>query len=1032
MAFALEGASLNAGARPKTGRLSQATSLPNSQRLCCICNIAVQRTHYKVIAPSRNIHQSNQSLEKYAALQNTLNKALDVDNILAATTSRDICDKCQRRADKIFKSSSDKEDFVKTFHATQRTRNAKLQTPTKPPEFAGRRAKRLSKGTPSPSSRPTKRTSLSFSPLNQARTPTASTGASRPSTREDVGDQDEPVAVPLTDITNQSTSSASSTTREPYVQAKIKLKYGQSNYQEFPVDDDWVNVLERLCFGGKESATKYMLSLPGVHSQAVAMVASDIKRECASICSGPSLFRDATGEKLTSWSTAAQADELNKRTPTFLTCLEAAGTPAHLPKNKVKDADKIQNGLMTAAGVILKTRNNFMNSHQTMISLALRQGGAGEKTFRRLQSIGVCNSYRSTDNKLDELCIDYDLPVRNWQSEMVQDLKKERQIMSQIKNVEAEMVEGEVEDLLLLEHILDGLKKDLENHNKSRHPGYQLVGDNVDMKIHVRQMTVSHQNTDLHHFNHLAVKNRVNAFHLPDDKPICPPDEFQPNLVLPNVLTNAALRSSWIVLIGRIISEHITSFAWFKDHLPDLIPHEHMAEAGKKSETVGLGVLPYNENTKEGMKEIMKNKHTRVPGHGTPDRCKIIDAGDLLTAMRGSAAQENVRDANKPGDALDDLIPVIADFHLQANSYDGIWKQGFDKRSVGEPGTLTHAKTLLMAKNVKDNPIADVNAAEEFLKKYTHALIIAAALEFFGLEDVSGVPTKNAYDGQEPKQFIEDKLGALLDQFAIPDNTASDVSLLCPKCSKKYATMPGLRKHMEEFHGPGAPEGDENPSKEDGIYNYSCYMLCLCLLSLNFTDARQMGDGERLMIISRYLMIFFKLSGKHNYSYHTLRMLSQVNALLSPRQAYNLKWNRFVNTHNKTGTNIEPDRFNEHYNREYKDNFRGLHGKVTTAATDRISQSSRKVTDALHAFDKANKVKPRSRGHTSADFKDDVQLLSKRMHEEHIFEQQGNRFHKSFPGMKNNFMAAIDHAALNKWIRQSFKYEARKGIWSSA
>ena len=109
----------------------------------------------------------------------------------------------------------------------------------------------------------------------------------------------------------------------------------------------------------------------------------------------------------------------------------------------------------------------------------------------------------------------------------------------------------------------------------------------------------------------------------------------------------------------------------------------------------------------------------------------------------------------------------------------------------------------------------------------------------------------------------------------------------------------------------------------------------------------------------------------------------------------------------------------------YKDNFRGLHGKVTPAAIDRISRSTRNVKAALGAFDKANKVKPKSRGHTPRDHNADVQLLSKCMHEECIFKQISNRYHKSFPGMKNNFMSAIDHPALNKWIRVTFKHDAR-------
>lgn len=77
-------------------------------------------------------------------------------------------------------------------------------------------------------------------------------------------------------------------------------------------------------------------------------------------------------------------------------------------------------------------------------------------------------------------------------------------------------------------------------------------------------------------------------------------------------------------------------------------------------------MLPHNENTKDGIREIMRELHTRVPGHGTPLQCRVTSAGDLLTCSRESAAQENVRESS----TLDGLMPVIADFHLLANFYE--------------------------------------------------------------------------------------------------------------------------------------------------------------------------------------------------------------------------------------------------------------------------------------------------------------------------------------------------------------------------
>ncbi len=335
-----------------------------------------------------------------------------------------------------------------------------------------------------------------------------------------------------------------------------------------------------------------------------------------------------------------------------------------------------------------------------------------------------------------------------------------------------------------------------------------------------------------------------------------------------------------------------------------------------------------------------------------------------------------------------------------------------------------------MAKNVTDDPMKNVNAATDFVQKYTEALVITAAMDFFGMEEVDSTPTVNKFEDGNRGKYVHQKLGQLVDRYAIPDDSECSSKHKCPLCSQEYASVGNVKKHIEKDHGPGKVTEADVPSNEDGVYNYSCNMLSLCLIALNFTDARQMADGERLMMLIRYMLLFFKITGKRNYAFHSLRLLAQVNVLLSPRQAYNLVHNRFVNTHkNNPKSNIEVDRVNEHYNREYKDNYRGLHGKATPASIDRVSRSARKVTAALTSFDKANNIKPRSRSHTSHDHTEDVKVLVKRMSEEHIFQNKGNRFHNSFPGMKKNFMSMVDHSGFNRWIRDAFKLESRKGIW---
>ena len=341
--------------------------------------------------------------------------------------------------------------------------------------------------------------------------------------------------------------------------------------------------MEALCHGNEDIAIRKALEISDVKEHAVSVVANDVRRECANLCktSTNSLFRRSSAESLANWSYEQQELELNVTSPTFLTILQAAGTPKGVEKNINKTHEVVRAGLMSGAGVILNTRTRFMNAHQMQTALILKQSGAGEKAFRRLSSRFLCVCLNTVDRALDQMCIDYDLPVRNWATELINDRKEEERIQKQLTTAEEQNDNKTAEEV----------RKKLNEHNEKRHPGFQLVGDNVDMRINVRQMGIGHQNLDLHQFNFLAIKNRVQIHHLPNDRPVCPPSAFEPGVVLPNVSDNKTLKRNWTTLIGHIIADNCTALSWFSDHLVKHIPHKYTKEAAKKTEAVSEHVI---------------------------------------------------------------------------------------------------------------------------------------------------------------------------------------------------------------------------------------------------------------------------------------------------------------------------------------------------------------------------------------------------------------------------------------------------------
>lgn len=346
------------------------------------------------------------------------------------------------------------------------------------------------------------------------------------------------------------------------------------------VGDKWTNFLEALAHGNEQLALKHLMDIQEVKSHALATIVKDVQRECSNICKrgNKSLFRDTSPESLAAWSYEKQELELNKDAPTFLTILQAAGTPTDVAKNKQKTNDVVRGGLMGAAGVVFNTRNKSMIAHQMQTALILKQSGAGEKAFRRLGSRFMCVDLVTANRLLDRMCVGYDLPVRNWAMQMLSDAKEEKRLMSCLAELEGQVLEDAT--------LITNVQKDLHQFNATRHPGFQLVGDNVDVRVNVRQMRIGHQNQDLHHFNFLAIKNRVQIHHLPNDRQVCPSSDFEPGMVLPNASDNSTLKNNWTILTARIIAEHCPELAWFKDNLPEATPHAHRKEAAQRSEVV--------------------------------------------------------------------------------------------------------------------------------------------------------------------------------------------------------------------------------------------------------------------------------------------------------------------------------------------------------------------------------------------------------------------------------------------------------------
>lgn len=139
-------------------------------------------------------------------------------------------------------------------------------------------------------------------------------------------------------------------------------------------------------------------------------------------------------------------------------------------------------------------------------------------------------------------------------------------------------------DLCTLEK--ENATKDLKQTRLNMHGGFAILFDNIDGTVNRRHMTKENQNLDFHWVNHKVVMNRVSG-NKQDSSPRNLLDVSNIK-ILPSVQDQKKQRQNYIVLVSRILVEHLESFALFKEVCVQHIPHKYSKEMARKSESVSI------------------------------------------------------------------------------------------------------------------------------------------------------------------------------------------------------------------------------------------------------------------------------------------------------------------------------------------------------------------------------------------------------------------------------------------------------------
>ncbi|XP_056015210.1 uncharacterized protein LOC125675873 [Ostrea edulis] len=248
---------------------------------------------------------------------------------------------------------------------------------------------------------------------------------------------------------------------------------------------------------------------------------------------------------------------------------------------------------------------------------------------------------------------------------------------------------------------------------------------------------------------------------------------------------------------------------------------------------------------------------------------------------------------------------------------------------------------------------------------------------------------------------------------------------ICISCGKEYKKVGHLKRHLKEKHLWDFSENDAGEEKPDRIGLYRASLMKCLLLLKDTNDGYCMGDGDRIMANAKFQMLLSGLTHHTKYQIWLFRFLAYYHCILSPRDAYEYKWNCTANLSGGNRHNIPNDNLVEIMVHRLKE-------KVRTQGANITYESARKAALSLQIQDqiKCNmmqevKMTPKGTSRTETSKKVDVELMIDELKKAEIFDYLPGRQFNAFSSFQDLF-SRVKVVDLHKWIqsqKEALSYE---------
>lgn len=220
----------------------------------------------------------------------------------------------------------------------------------------------------------------------------------------------------------------------------------------------------QLAFGTPKSIAAAVMSETDIKDALYDIVCADLTMEISGLCtkSNPSILRKTTKEDLIEFSWNNLYQEFSSRTPRYLQMFTACVHNPSQSRNVHKTSESLIPSMCDAGAQLFSVFNKDMSATRRIKSVILRKAGLKKVAVKRLSALHICMSYDATSKMFETYGADFDVPIKLWKQEVESGVRKERELMASIANLE--------KDNSSQDKVRSAVKE-LEEHRAQMHPG---------------------------------------------------------------------------------------------------------------------------------------------------------------------------------------------------------------------------------------------------------------------------------------------------------------------------------------------------------------------------------------------------------------------------------------------------------------------------------------------------------------------------------------------------------------------------------